>query len=420
VVYSTARAYQAGRLMARAIRARMILLDPKYGMHETPQAIQATYEIGGNYQAIAVYDQAAQWYERYAKVTRFKGEHADQALSDAVVLRLGLGQESEAIEDARVFNDRYGRTRPRQAAQVSFAVAAHFADRREHARVERYLRSAMASIDGQASLDVRVQAHALLARAQAQQGRAAAAAAEYATVLALWKDPDSAERSILALAGEDDAAKVRRLGRALESVGEAMFHFADQTRARVDAIRFPEYRGPGDRASIARHINTRVADWIRRKRPLIEAAVVDYQKIVRLRPEPPPRWVIAAGARVGGMWGKFVEEFRAAPIPESIQGDPELRQAYYYELDRVSEPQKQQAKAAFGACLGYSVRYQYFDEQSRSCEEWLARSYRHEYHLVDEFRAAPHYVNDPAREQPTPLRIGGAPYRAAVVARPKG
>ena len=34
-------------------------------------------------------------------------------------------------------------------------------------------------------------------------------------------------------------------------------------------------------------------------------------------------------------------------------------------MDEASEPQKQQAKSAFEVCLGYSVKYQYFDEFSR-------------------------------------------------------
>jgi hypothetical protein len=73
------------------------------------------------------------------------------------------------------------------------------------------------------------------------------------------------------------------------------------------------------------------------------------------------------------------------------------------------------AKGAFEVCLGYSVKYQYFDEFSRSCEEWLATTYKNEYHLVDEFRGAPSRVNSVLREQGNPLRIGGEPIAATVV-----
>ena len=65
------------------------------------------YEIGGNYQAIAVYDQASDWYERYAKENPHRKD-ADKALSDAIVLRLGLGQEDQAVADVKQYQKDYG------------------------------------------------------------------------------------------------------------------------------------------------------------------------------------------------------------------------------------------------------------------------------------------------------------------------
>jgi len=144
-------------------------------------------------------------------------------------------------------------------------------------------------------------------------------------------------------------------------------------------------------------------------RAAYEAIVADYKKIVDLQPVPPPQWVIAAGSRVGGMWGGFVKEFRAAPIPDKIKKDTELRNTYYASLDDASEPQKQMAKGAFKTCLDYSVQYQFFDEFSRACEEWLAQNYKNEFHLIDEFRGSPTHINDPLKEESYPLRLGGEP-----------
>jgi tetratricopeptide (TPR) repeat protein len=417
IVYNMARAYQAARLLAKSIQARQILLDPKYGMHESELAQKAIYEIGGNYQAIAVYDRAADYFERYAKASNYKGEFADQALSDAVVLRLGLGQDDMAIDDANAFNRYYGARKPAQAAQIAFAVAAHYGEKKDWGNVEKRLAGAMRLIDGKATVDVQAQAHALLGRAYAKSNKGAVAAKEYGKVVALWKDPKAAVSSIEGIAGEDANAKQRRLGRALEAVGESIFFFAEQKKAKVDKVAFPEYKGPGSKEQVLKHIGTKVKDWIGKKRPLIDEASAEYKKIVDLQPVPPPRWVIAAGSRVGEMWGTFVKEFRAAPIPDSMKKDYEIRTAYYGALDEASEPQKQQAKGAYDLCLGYSVKYQYFDEYSRACEEWLAQNYKSEYHLVDEFRGAPNRVNSVLKEQGNPLRIGGDPI-AAQTAEP--
>jgi hypothetical protein len=119
--------------------------------------------------------------------------------------------------------------------------------------------------------------------------------------------------------------------------------------------------------------------------------------------------VIAAGSRVGASWGQFVQEFRAAPIPANMKKDTMLRTAYYASLDEASEPVKQRAKGAFAKCLDYSVKFQYFDEFSRSCEKWLAENYKSEFHLVDEFKGDPNRVNRVLAERPYPLQLGGEP-----------
>lgn len=413
IVYNMARGYQAGRLLAKSIQARLILLDPRYGLNDSDLAMKATYEIGGNYQAIAVYDRAADFYERYVEMTCKKkrkcGEFADKALSDAVVLRLGIGHEDKAIDDANDFNRYFGAKKPAQVAAVAFAIGAHYGEKKEWNNVVKRLGGAMRQIDAKATLDVRVQAHALLGEAYQELNRGRNAVTEYGKVVKLWENPKKAVSEIESIEGEDAASKQRRLGRALEAVGQSIFYFAEQKKAKVDKVAFPEYKGPGTKEEVLKHIQGKVKDWIGKKRPLIDEATKEYKKIVDLQPVPPPRWVIAAGSRVGDMWGKFVEEFRAAPIPDSIKKDYELRTAYYGALDDASEPQKQQAKGAFETCLGYSVKYQYFDGFSRRCEEWLAKNYKAEYHLIDEFRGNPTRVNDPLREQGYPLRIGGEP-----------
>ncbi len=408
VLYNMARAYQAGRLLAKSITARLILLNPKYGLNKTQLAMKATYEIGGNYQAIASYDRAAEYYEKYAEASSYKGEFAPKALSDATVLRLGIGQDEKAIEDAKNYNKYFGRKDPTMTAQISFAIAAHYGEKEQWKEVVRYLTTGMGMIDQKATLDIKVQAHALMGRAYARQNRTPNAKTEYGKVLGFWKDPSAAVSSIKGI-DEDQASKDRRLGRALESVGEALFFFAEEKRAQLDKIKFPEFKGKGDKDAVLKHINTKVKDWYEKKGKAIKEASAEYKKVVDLQPVPPPRWVIASGSRVGEMWGTFVKEFRAAPIPPEWKKDDEIRNMYYNSLDSASEPWKQQAKGAMEICLGYSVKYQYYDNFSRVCEVWLAENFKSEYHLIDEFRGSPTRVNPALREQAYPLLIGGEP-----------
>jgi tetratricopeptide (TPR) repeat protein len=185
----------------------------------SPLARKAVYEIGGNYQAIAVYDLAAEWYEKYQKADP-KGPDADKALSDAVILRLGLGQEEEAIRDAAVFQKAYGQSKPAQTASIAFAVGGHYVDQENWDKAVPMLSSSMKVID-KAAPDIQVQAHAALARAfigkYPKGGGQSNAGKEYARVRALWSDPAAAEKKIReAYPQEDDAQKDRRLAQGAQ------------------------------------------------------------------------------------------------------------------------------------------------------------------------------------------------------------
>lgn len=423
ILYNAAKAFQAARLIAKSIAVRKILIDPKYHLDQTELAKRSVYEIGGNYQAIAVYDEAANWFEKYATANP-KADKAADALQDATLLRLGLGQEEQAIKDAGLFNKNYGTQKPALAAQVAFAIGAHYVDREDWDEARRRLSLALRDIDRNATVDVQIQAHAMYARALLKAGGVTPATAEYGKVRGMWKDPAAMVKKMQDQGGDD-----RKMAKMLTAVGEALFFFAEQKKKNVDQIRFPEYRGAGTREDVLKHINTKVADWIKKKKAAIEDTDKEYIKIIDIQPVPPPRWVIAAGSRVGQMWGKFVAEFRAAPIPKDWKGHgmvagtdlsyDELRGEYYASLDGASEPQKQQAKAAYKKCLDYSVKYQFFDEYSRKCEEWLSKNYGAEYHLIDEFRGSPTRMNSGLSDRAMPLNLDGTPYRVEAPPPPE-
>ena len=419
IAYNSAKAFQAARLIAKAINVRKELLayDEKT-KGNSPLAKKAAYEIGGNYQAIAVYDLAAEWYEKYAKNDPGAPD-ADKALSDAIILRLGLGQDDQAIADAQTFTKSYGSKKPAQTAQVAFAIGAHYAEQENWDKARSSLMGSMSMID-KAAPDVQAQAHATLGRAHSHlRGGDPQAKGEYAKVRAIWANPGDAEAKIRgAYPAEDELQKDRRLMKAITAVGEAYFYAAEERRkAEVDPLKFPVYGGPGDKASVLKHIQTKVVDWYKKKEAAIAKVQPEYFKIVELKPSAPPKWVIAAGSRTGLMWGDFVDDFRAAPIPDYMKKDAELRGAYYDGLDAASEPYKvKYAKPALKTCLDYSVKYQYFDDFSRSCEVWLAKNYKAEYHVVDELRGAPTLVNSGLDEKSPPVLPDGTFWRPVVAA----
>lgn len=421
VLYNAAKAYQSARLVAKAIAVRKILIDPKYNLHNTAPAKKAIYEIGAAYQAIAVYDEAARWYERYAGENP-KGEKAAEALQDTIVLRLGLGEEAAAIKSADLFFRNYGQSKPALSAQIAFAIGAHYVDRGDWESARKRLAGSIGLIDKNATFDVQVQAHALLGRIYSNgKNGAKQAAAEFNKVRGYWKDPEAGIKKIDAIGG-DEGERLRRLAKVLTAVGESLFFFAEEKRALADLIKFPAYKGNGAREDVIKHISNNVAPWMQKKSSAITEAEKAYLAILDLKPTPPPQWVIAAGSRAGQLWGKFAAEFRAAPIPNEWKKNgpspipglsyEEIRGEYYAGIDEKSEPWKQRAKGGFKKCLDLSVQYQHFDDYSRACEVWLSKNYSAEYHLVDEFRAAPNRIGTGLNDQLSPVSLDGTVYRA--------
>ncbi len=426
ILYNAARAFQAARLIAKAIKLRTILINPDYGLERTDAAKLAVYEIGGNYQAIAVYSDAADWYEKFANAQASSGdkemlEKASNALSDAVVLRLGLGQQEEALADANKFANAFGTRNPAKSAQIAFAIGAYYAERQDWKAAEKALSAQIGKIDQQASIDVKLQAHALLGRSSAALFKAANAEKEFATVRDSWKDPEAVIKQIQSSGGGNVD---RRVGKTLTAVGEALFYFAEKKRREAEKIRFPEYKpGPDpshEKDDIDKFVKGKVLDWYNKKEVAIKDAQTEYFKIVEMKPAPPPIWVIHSGSAVGAMWGQFVDDFLKAPYPKKwdqpgeVPGmDPpllwqDLRAQYQAGLADASKKFKDQAKAAYSTCLGYSVKYQYFDTDSRSCEKWLSKNYGREYHLIDEFKGSPTRVNSPLDERPQALNYDGS------------
>lgn len=451
ILTNAAGAFQAAHLIASAVAARTVLLNPTYRMEKSELAKDALYKIGGNYQAIAVYDRAADLYERYAKENPHRktctgGSPCDAAtaLKDSVLIRLELGQEDEAVADVKAFQKDYGPSAPNDAAQIAFAIADHYANKEDWEDARKALSGSMGVLS-KAPPDIQLQAHATFARALMHLKQAANARAEYATVRKIWGDGSQVQAKIAdAYKSEGADGQARRLGKSLDAVGEAMFYAAeDKKHDKVDSLPFPAYKGKGDRKDIDSYMKKTVAPWVQKKQAAIADVDAEYQKITELQPIPPPRWVIAAASRAGLMWGTFVDEFRKAPTPkewskpeckinkqgfypggsskrpsscyvpgtegtaDEITWDEVLR-TYLEHLDEASEPIKtNKAKPALKRCLDDSVKYQYFDDFSRDCEKWLGKNYKTEYHVVDELRGAPTLSNGGLEDRPPPLIIGG-------------
>ncbi len=408
VLYNAARAFQAAGARAKAIAVRKILIDPRYHLDRTGPAVRALRELGHDHQSLGHYGAAARYLLRYANSAP-KREHAAEALSDAIVLSLGLSQFEQAIAASKLYLMRYGRKRPAKAAQVAYAIGAHYVDKGKWKDADAHFKKLSRLIETHGQLEVVFGSRAQWARVKLALNKAAEAELLYARLVNDWQNPQAQLRKLRA-AGASPAVFARRLGRVLIAVAEAQHFFAEQKRAALAKNKLLPYKGPGNIKAFRKYLTTTLAPWQSAQLKALRVAQAEYAKIMALRPQPPPKAVVLAAAAVADMWASYAATVRAAAgtMPAAAPASSRVaRQKQYAKrlelLESASGQPTLLAKQANIRCLAYSARYQAVVGAAARCEAWLSANYPREYTKVDEIMPMPSRVNSALFEPAAPL-----------------
>jgi hypothetical protein len=365
VIYNAAKAFRAGAELSKAFAARSLLFDPGNNLSNTELAKKALYEQGGEFQAVAEYARAAEYYERFAAAAP-KSERAPEALQDATVLRLGLGDMAAAEKDAGLMEKNYGAKQPERVAAVDFAYALDLIDKARWADAEKFL-SARQGLFEKAPILLRTRSQAALGRTLSMLGKRAAADAAYQVVVST-----SLEQIAKASFRFEEPDATRELAHTLIAVGEARLYFADQARDVAMKLRVKK----GAEASLAA------------KREAVEKAEHAYGEVFDIQPQSPPGAMVAAVARVARMRSQLWAQTYLALGPQA------------------AEAEERKALAANRKCIEVGTMVQFVDEGSRACAAWLGR------HDPQRFPALKEIV-------PAPRHRGGGEARSAPVGRRK-
>jgi len=381
---------------------------------------EALYQAGVARLAVASFEEAAGDLEVFARRSPADAR-APEALVQAARLRLALGEEDRAADDAGESWRAWGAARPALAAEVTLAVARDRVRAGAWEAARLALGSAMAAIDRRAPPEMRAEAHGLLARSLAGLARVKEAGAEHRRVLAIARRIEPVEREPW---GEG----------ARDAAGEARLFFADEVRLAAERLALPPYAGSGDKKVLLAYLEKVAAPWFERRFAAIEDAERAYARVDGLEIPAPPRpraggdpnapWApwpaeplfpiravrggegysararIAAAERTGSMWADLLRAWRSLPqLPPRFEG---LNAAYYQMLDEASDPIRRRSKRAFEACLRLSAQHRIVDEHTRRCEAWLVMNARFKYPEVAELGpgdgwTAPAIVPAPAR-----------------------
>jgi tetratricopeptide (TPR) repeat protein len=412
LLWNAALNLEAANLVGLAIQARqnLIRLHP-----DSPLASKSVYLIGANYQSLAFYERAAEFYERFAVSTRaWTGptctdqERADNlcpsapdALRNATLFRMGLGDTEQALANAELFSTNYGRTRPRETAQVHFSIGSIYERTEQRDHTIRYYRHFLRDFARTASPHQIIQANTAIGRAMWQQEDQGGAASSFRAAAQAWQR--GAAQRILAIEDVSQEERVLWVRQAVDATAEALFYLAEYKFQEAQAIRFPEYRGGRSLARVTAWSTGEFTQWYQRKAAAILAAITEYNKIATVTVtiegqgaiDSPP-WQIAAASRIGEMFDRFVQNFREAPIPAEIEADEELYGIYTEALDGASEPYLREAIDKYRFCLTTATNVRWFNQWSRACEANLNRLNPREYPMSAELRGPPDYIVEPA------------------------
>jgi len=403
VLYNAALNYEAARLLGRAIRVRTILIQ---NFPESLLARRAVYLVGANYHALAIYNQAAEWYERFAR--QFPGEDgsectdeqrasntcaiAHEALQNATFFRLGLGQTDEAIADAELFERNYRRRMPRETSQVMFSIGSIYERQNNWQLVFNHYRGWLREYGRQGLPHEVIRANVQMGRAEWESDNKDSARHYFEAAVQSWTRgaPDAISR----LDAPDDQ-KAIYLARAKDATSEALFYLAEYDYAAFRTIRFPAFHGGRNLQRVQHWAETDFAHWLVEKREALTRAETAYNRIAELEI---PQWQIAGAARVGEMFRSFMDQIREAPIPEEIENDDELYGIYVDALEGAARPLQEQATQKFEFCLITATRVRWFNNFSQQCEQELNHLDAARYPLASELRGEANYIQHQVAE----------------------
>ena len=309
------------------------------------------FVMAGTYRRIAIYDESAHYFERYAEI-RPNSENAPSALASAAQFRMGLGQYDQALRTLQSYVRLAGRRTdvgPEAVAEAHYQMASiQLARGRTNDAItayERFVRD-----HGRVRPDLAIQALGNLARLREDQ-RARRDVIE------------RAHRSTLAFYDElSEEAQASLSPAALDAAARAQFALADSIFAEFDAVQIR-----GNEAAI------RAA--VQRKVELGTQAREAFELVTRFRR---PGWTIAAFTRVGQLYEFFYLQLRDAPVPPGLSLIQE--DAYRSEIDERADGIKAQSVELYLRAIEISQRFRWYNEYS----ELAARNLQT---LVPEFRA---------------------------------
>ncbi len=361
-LYSAALAFERQKDIGKAIQVRKFLLLER---PESEYAPVTLYNIGGNYHALAIYSEAAKFYELYAS-TYPKKENAEVALSNAATFRHGLGEYDKAIEDFEIYLAKFSKRDPAKSAEFYFLIGEIYELQGKRTKAFDQYQSYIRKIGKKDSHDHYMQAHIKIAkyydRLKGRSNEAKAKAWYKKTLKAYGKFGKTAQSKMKA--GRDAAAEARF------KQGEVVFR--EMAKLKINS--------PNEKK-----LKKALAQ---KKKKLLEAEKI-FKSVIKFgRPD----WTIAAFYRIGAGQHNAANSIRKSFIPKRLTYDQ--KEIYRGLLEDAATKIDDTAVAAFKGALMIAQKKSWFNEFSKKAEIALAELRPRLFKKPSEKRAEPTHMSN--------------------------
>lgn len=334
--------YKEARLIQKALVASEVLYNER---HDSPMAPRALYNIGQIYSAIAVYSEAAHYFELYAaNHPKHNTKLLAKALKQSVVYRMALQDYDKAATDAANYYKNFSKRD--DAQDVFFDIGVIYENQKNWKAVTKHFKKYLKSYKTAAPLDKKVSAHSKMGVAWWKMNKKKKALKEFDIALQIFTDA----KSLANETGKD----LDVTPRAAEAVAAAKFHQGEVVLAKMKSVRLqlPQKK---------------FTARLQRKITLIGQATERMQEVAQFER---PQWEIAAFNRIGQAYQNLADAIETAPLPKRMP--EEARYMLQEDFRRKANEVRAKAIEAYRICLDRAKKKQWFNDFSENAEKNLA------------------------------------------------
>lgn len=372
-LYNASLNYFEAKRVEKALETQRALYE-KHKNHELgPKAL---YAIGEIYRQTTVYESASQWYEFLVKN---HGDHplAEKALRYASIFRKTLGQNKEAIANLENYLRKYPKeaNAPRVDLDIIFILEKQEKWPQVVTRSEKHVKHY-----SEESASVRLQVLNRRGLALLKQGKNKEAQAAFQDTVDSYNRLEERFIRDLDLAG-------------IAAVAESHFQLGEVDLQKARSIKL---EAPTEAAS---------KKALEDKLGILAKVKEKYEKVIGYQH---PGWVIAASAQLGLAYQDLADAVENAPVPKSIQRQPEVVDAFKQLMAEQAQKIRENAIVNYRRALETAKQFRWFNDYAEKAERAIAVLDLTDL-SVKEFRVRPDHLT-PNAGVPD-FRGGGGPSR---------